>query len=73
MLYRVLCRLADYWGPFVVLLFVCALGVVINDYLDLPVAEWSYSKQVCVRVIQADGGIVSCDALPPKYVLRWVE
>ena len=39
--------------------------------LSVPLVEWSWSTQECVRVIPPEAG--ACDQLPTRYERVWVR
>jgi len=54
-----------------VLLAYCSWAVA--RYIDLPVVEQSYTTKECVRVVMPNGSEGTCQALPSKYRLAWVQ
>lgn len=64
---RVLCIAA-----LVTLSFLLPLGALLS-YLRLPDVYMSHSEQKCVRVIHSDGSPGSCESLPKRYHVIWVE
>lgn len=55
------------------LLFVLgsAIFVVLGDALSLPVVEYSYSTNECIRVIGPT--LYTCENLPHRYQHVWIR
>ena len=54
-------------------LLVWGLFWSIGNFMDQPDVYKSYMTNECVKVVRADGSAGSCDSIPARYTLVWVE